>query len=108
MNIVRDGKSYELTPDEIREAYTEQQTIYDRQNISDNLQWIIEGENLKYSDDELQGNQEFLDFAAECSRNLQDSEDMSFTAAIIEGVKRAVQRMELDSRGGDADEKYPV
>ena len=96
MTINRDGKKLELTSEELLEAYQEQQAIFDRQNITDNLSWILESENIKYSAHYLRGNQKFLKLAAEYSRDLQDSEDMNYTADIAEGVRRAVREMEKE------------
>lgn len=99
MTIYRNGVPIDLTSEERREAYKEQQEFYDRQNIKDNLDWILETVNTEYNEWELIENQEFVDEAAKYSRNLQDSEDMSFTAAMTEGVRRAIREMELKSRG---------
>ena len=39
-------------------------------------------------------NQDFVDKAAKYSRDLQDSGDMNYTAAIAEGVRKAIREME--------------
>lgn len=94
MTIYRDSKPIELTPKERREAYQEQQAIYDCQNIKDNLGWILETINTERSKWELIENQDFVDKAAKYSRDLQDSGDMNYTAAIAEGVRKAIREME--------------
>ena len=96
MTITRDGKKLELTSEELLEAYQEQQAIYDRQNIADNLSWILDCGNIKYREHELRNNQVFLNLAAKHSRDMQDSEDMNFTWAIEQGVKKAIREMEAN------------
>ncbi len=98
MTIYRDSKPIELTPKERREAYQEQQAVYDCQNIKDNLGWILETINTERSEWELIENQDFVDKAAKYSRDLQDSGDMNYTAAIAEGVRKAIREMEESSK----------
>lgn len=84
-----------LTPEELRQAYEEQQRIYDRENIVDNLEWILEAisceREIGCSLEELRRNEGFVDMAAKISREKQDDEDISFTAAIQQGVKMALK-----------------
>lgn len=94
MTIYRDSKPIELTSQERLEAYQEQQVVYDCQNIKDNLGWILETINTDRSEWELIENQDFVDKAAKYSRDLQDSGDMNYTAAIAEGVRKAIREME--------------
>ncbi len=95
MTIERNGKSYKLTGGEVLEAYQEQQMIFDRQNVTDNLGWILDGcSSIKHSESDLKKNQKFIDLAANYSRDMQDSADMNFTAAITEGVRKAIRKME--------------
>jgi len=94
VTIYRDSKPIELTSKERIEAYQEQQAIYDCQNIKDNLGWILETINTERSEWELIENQDFVDKAAKYSRDLQDSGDMNYTAAIAEGVRKAIREME--------------
>lgn len=94
MTIYRDSKPIELTSKERLEAYQEQQAVYDCQNIKDNLGWILETINTERSEWELIENQDFVDKAAKYSRDLQDSGDMNYTAAITEGVRKAIREME--------------
>ena len=98
MTIYRDSKPIELTSKERLEAYQEQQAIYDCQNIKDNLGWILETINTERSEWELIENQDFVDKAAKYSRDLQDSGDMNYTAAIAEGVRKAIREMEESSK----------
>jgi len=54
MKIVRDGKEYELTPEELYNAYLEQEAIYDYSNIKDNIEGYLnpdEYERLKNNED---------------------------------------------------------
>lgn len=98
MTIYRDSKPIELTSQERLEAYQEQQAVYDCQNIKDNLGWILETINTERSEWELIENQDFVDKAAKYSRDLQDSGDMNYTAAIAEGVRKAIREMEESSK----------
>lgn len=41
MKIIRNGKEYELTPQELCDAYFEQQDNYDRQEIQSELDYIF-------------------------------------------------------------------
>ena len=99
MTIYRDSKPIELTSKERLEAYQEQQAIYDCQNIKDNLSWILDIVDAEYSEYELIENQNFIDRAARHSRELQDDGDMSFTAALTEGVRRSIREMKFNPRG---------
>ena len=99
MTIYRDSKPIELTSQERLEAYQEQQAVYDCQNIKDNLSWILDIVDAEYSEYELIENQNFIDRAARHSRELQDDGDMSFTAALTEGVRRSIREMKFNPRG---------
>lgn len=95
MIIERRGRHWKLTDAELLEAYQEQQAIYDRQDITDNLSWILDGcPDCKHSEIDLKENQKFIALAANYSRDMQNSEDMSFTVAMTEGVKKAISEME--------------
>lgn len=98
MKIVREGVEIELTHEERFAAYREQQAVFDVENISENFSWIKDqiNESLwKVFDEEyLLESDEFLQRAAEISRDLQDSEDYSYTDAIVEAVRRTLAEME--------------
>ncbi len=95
MIIERQGRHWKLTDAELLEAYQEQQVIYDRQDITDNLSWILDGcHDCKHSESVLKKNQKFIELAADYSRDMQNSEDKSFTVAMTEGVKKAIAEME--------------
>jgi len=95
MEIKKNGKKWKLTSKELLEAYQEQQAIYDRQDITDNLSWILDGlPDCEHSESDLKKNQKFIELAADYSRNMQNSEDKSFTVAMTEGVKKAIAEME--------------
>lgn len=44
MKIIRDGKEYELTNNELALAYTEQQFLYDCENIKNNISFLEDGD----------------------------------------------------------------
>lgn len=88
------SKKYGLTPEELRLAYEEQQVIYDHQNISENLGWILDMVDTLYTADELREDKEFLSKAATLSRKNQDSENMAFTDAVVAAVRDVLKEME--------------
>ncbi len=96
MTIEREGKRWELTSDELYEAYQEQQLKFDRLDIEENLDWILIGHCgfEHYKKRELIKNQKFLNLSAKYSRDMLDGEDVSFTAAMTEGVRKAITEME--------------
>ncbi len=94
MKIIRGGKEYELTFEERLQAYHEQQLIFDCDNISENLSWIMDrlgSDRPNIEADELTDNDDFVKKAAEISRDLQDGEDMNFSDALVEAVRRVLK-----------------
>lgn len=98
MKIVREGVEIELTYEERLAAYHEQQAVFDADNISENFSWIkdqISESLLKSVNEEyLLKSDEFIQRAAEISRDLQDSEDYPYTYAMVEAVRRTLVEME--------------
>lgn len=88
------SEKYGMTAEELRLAYLEQQHIYDRQNIVENLGWILDMVDTLYTDDELRKDDAFLEKAAELSREKQDSGDMAFSDAITSAVREVLNEME--------------
>jgi len=91
MKIIRDGKEFELTREELIEAYQEQEAIYDRMNIRDNMEGYLNYEEYK----RLKGNQDFIDDAAFRLRENQDRHDMGYDAALAEAFKKTAAEYRL-------------
>lgn len=84
MKIARDGKEYELTSDELFKAYLEQQNLFDKQNVEENLGSYLNAEEYK----SLKDNQAFIEEAAiELRRNL-NKYDMEYKSAMIQAINK--------------------
>lgn len=88
------SEKYGLTAEELRIAYLEQQRIYDRQDISENLNWILDMVDTLYTTDELREDKEFLSKAAELARENQDSKDMAYSDSMVAAVREVLKEME--------------
>ena len=89
MKIVRDGKEYELTSNELYEAYREQEALYDIDDVKSELECIADGddENLRtvaarvvLADDCL------LKEVAHQKRRNEDKYGMNWNAAVHDAV----------------------
>ena len=88
------SEKYGMTAEELRLAYLEQQKIYDCQNISENLGWILDMIDTLYTTDELREDKEFLSKSAELARENQDSKDMAYSDALVSAVREVLKEME--------------
>ena len=52
MMIQRCGHTYELTPQELQDAYFEQQANYDREDVTSELDYIFDPDSLNDMDDD--------------------------------------------------------
>ena len=94
MKILRDGKEYELTSDELFAAYLEQEHIYDLDDVKSELELIIEDDideelyveaaKRIYSDENMLHN------VAYSKRRNMDRYNMEWSYAVSEAVKDAV------------------
>lgn len=78
MKIIRNRQEFELTADELFNAYKEQQYIFDIENIKYNMENYLD--ELEY--DLLNDNEEFIEAAAEQLRRNQNKYDMDFDDAL--------------------------
>lgn len=83
MIIIRDGKEIELTKEELFNAYIEQESIFDTQNIEDNMENYLDESEY----DLLKNNKEFIEEAASELRRNQDKYDMDYENAIREAFE---------------------
>ena len=96
MIILRDGKAYELTSDEIYEAYREQELIYDIDDVYNELEAIVgaDVDEKAYVDAarRVLASNDLLREAAYQKRRNMDKYCLSWHDATIEAVKDIVCR----------------
>ena len=85
MKINRDGKQYELTANELFQAYKEQEHIYDLDNIRMNMEDYLDEDVYEC----LKDNEEFIAEAAERLRNNQNKHNMDYESALDAALKDA-------------------
>lgn len=95
MKIIRDGKEYELTREELLSAYLEQERIYDIGNIRDNMEGYLPYEQYE----RLKGNETFISLAADKLRYNQDNLGIGYDAALTAAFKDAAKEF-FDKRRG--------
>ena len=83
MKITRDGKEYELTSDELYNAYIEQEGIFDRENIENNMELYLDEEAYEL----LKDNDDFIEEAAQKLRRNQDKYDMNYEYALSDAFQ---------------------
>lgn len=76
MKIFRDGKDYELTAGELERAYFEQEVIFAKANIEENMEDKLSEKEFE----NLSGNKEFVNMAASLLIKYQDNGDDYVTA----------------------------
>lgn len=94
MIIVRDGRAYELTQEEVYQAYREQELHFDIDDVKSELELIIEDD----IDEELYveaakriyANENMLRDVALAKRRNMDRYNMEWSYAVSEAVKDAV------------------
>lgn len=85
MKITRDGKEYELTKEELWQAFCEQQHLNDISDIDLNLDSYLSEDDV----DKVEDNKEFFDEAAYALRSNLDELNMSFDYAISKAIEYA-------------------
>ena len=85
MKIFRDGKEYELTKEELFEAYLEQESIYDRTNIVENMEEHLSPEQYA----RLNDNEDFIEEAISKLRKNQDHYEMDYDSALATAFQEA-------------------
>lgn len=91
MKIIRDGKEFELTREELIEAYQEQEAIYDQMNIRDNMEGYLGYEEYH----RLKNNADFVERAADMLRENQDRNDMGYDEALSKAFEEASKEFRL-------------
>ena len=84
MKIVRDGKEIELTKDEIFKAYLEQESMYDIENIEENMSNFLSEDEYEI----LKDKETFISDAASLLRLNQDKYDMSYECALNDAFEQ--------------------
>jgi len=94
MKIVRDGKDYELTSEEVYAAYLEQEHIYDVDDVRSELELIIEDDMDEEAYIEaakrIYNDPVKLDEVARAKRKCIDKYNMEWGYAVSESVKDAI------------------
>lgn len=97
MKIVRDGIWYTLTPQELYDAYEEQEHIYDCEDIRFQLDEMI-GDIVFGEEDEeakairtIAGSEEMISDCAYRKRRMMDKYDVSWDCAVSEAIQEVVR-----------------
>lgn len=85
MKIIRNGQEYELTSDELFQAYIEQEYLFDRENIVNNMDWCLDEAEFEV----LKDNQEFIADATDKLRRNQDKYNMDYEYALSDAFQTA-------------------
>lgn len=87
MIIVRDGKEFELTPEELRRAFWEQNRLYDIEDIKTNMEEHMDEDDYEL----LKDNKAFILFVADELRKGQENYDFGFTMALSEAFRNGLK-----------------
>ena len=88
MKIIRDGKEFELTREELFNAYVEQRWLFAVENIEMNMENYLEDDEYEV----LKDNREFIEDAAhELIRN-EDKYDMDYSEALKDAIEDTKDR----------------
>lgn len=83
MKIIRDGKEFELTREELFNAYAEQRWLFAVENIEMNMENYLEDDEYEI----LKDNREFIEDAAhELIRN-EDKYNMDYSEALKDAIE---------------------
>lgn len=97
MEIYREGKKIILTEQEVFLAYEEQENLYDRQNVRENMETYLTAEQYV----KLKENQSFIEEAAFLLRTYLDKSNMTYESAIAEAIKDAAESVKIEEEGQD-------
>lgn len=86
MQILRDGKKYELTETELFQAYKEQEHVYDKETILDEIRWYDDVIFKEYGLSRKQA-YEFVDDMAYEYRLNMDKYGMDYEHAVPDAIK---------------------
>lgn len=88
MKIIREGKEIELTPEELYEAYKEQQEIYDTQNIENNMAEYLDSNIYE----QLKNNTAYIEEATDLFRSYLEESEMSYEFAVREAIRDTAKK----------------
>lgn len=97
MEIYRFGKKIILTEQELFLAYEEQKSIYDMENVRENMGTYLTAEQYV----KLKGNRSFIEEAAFLLRTYLDKNNMTYESAIAEAIKDAVESVKIEEERQD-------
>ena len=97
MEIYRDGKKITLTEQEVFLAYEEQENLYDRENVRENMETYLTAEQYV----KLKGNKSFIEEAAFLFRTYLDKNNMTYEYAIAEAIKDAAGSVKSEEERQD-------
>lgn len=97
MEIYRFGKKIILTEQELFLAYEEQESIYDMENVRENMGTYLTAEQYV----KLKGNKSFIEEAAFLLRTYLDKNDMTYEYAIAEAIKDAAESVKIEEERQD-------
>lgn len=104
MKIIRDGIEIELTSDELFNAYLEQESLFDIENIENNMAYYLNEEEYE----KLKDNRDFIESAAYELRHNQDKHNMDFEFAIrdaFQDTKEKYLKKSLDENILEASQR---
>lgn len=97
MEIYRFGKKIILTEQELFLAYEEQESIYDMENVRENMGTYLTAEQYV----KLKGNKSFIEEAAFLLRTYLDKNNMTYEYAIAEAIKDAAGSVKSEEERQD-------
>ncbi|EOS40289.1 hypothetical protein C808_01260 [Lachnospiraceae bacterium M18-1] len=97
MEIYREGKKIILTEQEVFLAYEEQENLYDRENVRENMETYLTAEQYV----KLKGNKSFIEEAAFLLRTYLDKNNMTYESAIAEAIKDAAESVKTEEERQD-------
>lgn len=97
MEIYREGKKIILTEQEVFLAYEEQENLYDRENVRENMETYLTAEQYV----KLKGNKSFIEEAAFLLRTYLDKSNMTYESAIAEAIKDVAESVKIEEERRD-------
>ena len=95
MKITREGKTYELTRDELYAAFVEMRDIFDVEEIRNELDNRMNGDDPAEAEaaEKAMANTELLEELAEQLRDYLDYYDVNYRSAVEQAADCAIDRM---------------
>lgn len=98
MKITRNGQDIELTSDEVFQAYLEQESIFDRQNVENNLKEQLNGLGRPCLYPKLKKDDNFISTTAFELRHNQDNYNMDYPSALEEAFRITLKKWEKEKK----------